>query len=666
MSLLQTLLKKKLYVALTAVVVVGGSVWTWRHFHPVVLPTRYLLSGVTRGTVVTSVNGSGQVSGQNQLDIKPTVSGALKTILVKPGQVVKNQDPLFEIDQKTALKTLRDSSQAVADARISLASAQLSFNKLRQPPDSVALTQAQNTLNAAERDLEKLQRGADAYDIQQAEADLKNQQESIKLSSDGKTPNVIRNAYDDAVPLLKSITQTLQTSLYDADAVLGIDNTGANDTYERLLSVTDSSKLARANTIYPSAKAGITALKRKTDALNAVNEDTSNIDAALQDAQSTLDSTGPLMQAVYEALLNTVTSPTFSQSSLTSLQSTIQSDRSNVSTKMTSLVSQVQAIAQAKTSFVTAQFNVDKSQSALDKLRRGADVNDIASAQDKVTAAERSLAKLQAGTESIDLALAQNSIDQRRASLADAEHKLADAQQALQDYTVRAPFDGIVAKITAQVSDQASPSTVLATLLTPTKLAQVSLNEVDATKVHVGQKATLTFDAIPDLTIAGSVYEVDPLGTVTQGVVNYTVKVAFETQDDRIKSGMSVAVSIITDVKVDTLLVPNAAIRRQGTNATVQMLLEPKQDAQSAEDQTVLSDSAPQSRVVQVGISNDQSTEIVSGVNENDQVIVRTVDPATAGGAAARTQAGGAAALRIPGLGGGGAGGIRAGGGAGR
>ncbi len=667
MPLLQTLMKRKLLVAVAIVVVAGGGWWTWRKYHPTVLPTRYLLSGITRSTIVTAVTGSGQVSGQNQLDIKPTVSGAIKTILVKPGQTVKTQDPLFEIDQKTALKTLRDASQSVSDARISLASAQLSFNKLKQPPDTVSLTQAQNTLNAAKRDLEKLQRGADAYDLQQAEADLRNQQENIKLSSDGKTPNIIRNAYDDAVPLLKSITQTAQSSLYDADSVLGIDNTGANDTYERLLSVTDSSKLARANTLYPNVKASIVALKQKTDALNAVGEDTAKIDEALRVAQTTLDGSSPLMQAVYEALLNTVTSPAFSQSNLTSLQSTIQSDRSSVSTKMTSLVSQVQAIAQAKTSFVTAQFNVDKAQSALDKLRRGADASDIASAQDKVTAAERALAKLQAGAEPIDLALAQNSIDQRRASLTDAEHKLADAQQALQDYTIRAPFDGIVAKIAGQVSDQASPSTVLATLLTPTKLAQISLNEVDATKVHVGQKATLTFDAIPDLTIAGSVYEVDPLGTVTQGVVNYTVKVAFETQDDRIKSGMSVAVSIVTDVRADVLVAPNAAVRYQGSNATLQTLSDPKKDAQTDQDGTVLSDTAPQSRAIQVGISNDQSTEIVSGVNENDQIVVRTIDPnAAATAAAARaTQSTGSSALRIPGLTGG-AGGIRTGAGGGR
>ena len=80
-------------------------------------------------------------------------------------------------------------------------------------------------------------------------------------------------------------------------------------------------------------------------------------------------------------------------------------------------------------------------------------------------------------------------------------------------------------------------------------------------KVKVGQKVTLTFDAIEDLSITGEVAEIDTLGTVSQGVVNYAVKIVFDTQDERVKSGMSVSAAIITDVKQDVLLVPNAAVK---------------------------------------------------------------------------------------------------------
>ncbi len=664
MKPLNWLLAHKLLVGLSVAVLAGGGIW-WKQTHKPTEPPRYLLTGVVRGTIVTSVKGSGQVSGQNQLELKPLVSGAITKILVQSGQEVKANDPLFEIDTKAALKTIRDATQAVADARISLSSAQLSYNKLKLPPDTVSVTQAQNTLNQAQRDLQKLLEGPNTYDVQQAETELASLQQSTRISSDGKTPNLIRNAYDTAVPVLKSIGQSLQQSLYDADAVIGIDNTSANDSYEHQLSITDSSKLPQAVARYQAVKQAVQTFTREADALNATNEDPSKIDAALLHAQTATNLMSPFLQAVYDTLLATVTSPTFTQASLTSLQNSIQSDHSETSSKLTTITTQIQALASARTSFTSAEFNVQKSQASLDKLKAGADAKDIASARDKVTAAEQALAKVQKGTDQVDLALSQNSVEQRRSALNEAQNKLVDAQQALKDYVVRAPFDGILANLTVHLSDQASPSTVLATLVTPTKLAQISLNEVDATKIHVGQKATLTFDAIPDLTIAGSVFEVNPLGTVTQGVVNYAVKVAFQTQDERIKSGMSASVSIITAAKTDILVLPNAAVRYQGASASVQVLASTKQDATS-QTQGVLSDTPPQLRMIEVGLSNEENTEIMNGLAEGDQVVLRTIDPSAT---TARTTTQTNNALRIPGLGGGtfnAGGGVRPAGGVGR
>jgi hypothetical protein len=58
-------------------------------------------------------------------------------------------------------------------------------------------------------------------------------------------------------------------------------------------------------------------------------------------------------------------------------------------------------------------------------------------------------------------------------------------------------------------------------------------------KFVLGQKATLAFDAIDDVIVEATVSEIDVLGTVAQGVVTYTVKIAFDSDDDRIKPGMT-------------------------------------------------------------------------------------------------------------------------------
>jgi macrolide-specific efflux system membrane fusion protein len=206
--------------------------------------------------------------------------------------------------------------------------------------------------------------------------------------------------------------------------------------------------------------------------------------------------------------------------------------------------------------------------------------------------------------------------------------------------------------MTVQKGDSASASTVIATLLTHAKVAQLTLNEVDAAKVKVDQKATLSFDAVSGLTIAGKVSEVDTLGTVSQGVVNYSVKILFESEDDRVKPGMSVSASIITALKTDTVLVPSAAVRRTGSIATVQVLNGATASDPAASSQGVTSPVPPETRTVEVGISNDQSIEILSGLKEGDQIVTRTVDPNTAVKASATTPAGGVGALRVQGLGG--------------
>jgi HlyD family secretion protein len=224
-------------------------------------------------------------------------------------------------------------------------------------------------------------------------------------------------------------------------------------------------------------------------------------------------------------------------------------------------------------------------------------------------------------------------INSQELSIKQRENALLDAQEKLADYYIRAPFSGVVAKINVKNGDSASSGTAIITFITRQKLAQISLNEVDIAKAKVGQKATLTFDAIPDLTITGEVAQIDAIGTVTQGVVTYNLQIAFDTQDDRVKSGMSTSAAIITDTKHDVLLVPNAAVKSQGGAYYVEV-----QDA-----------TTPIRQPVEIGISNDTMTEITSGLKEGNSIVARTVTSS----ATTQTQQN-SSTFRIPGIGGGG------------
>lgn len=219
--------------------------------------------------------------------------------------------------------------------------------------------------------------------------------------------------------------------------------------------------------------------------------------------------------------------------------------------------------------------------------------------------------------------ITQLDIQTKELAVTKAQNALQDAKDALADYTVRAPFDGVIAVLDAKLGDMAS-STAVATIVTTHQLADISLNEVDVAKIALGDKATLTFDAVDGLSIAGVVNEIDTVGTVTQGVVNYAVQIGFDTQDPRIKPGMSVGAAIITDVETDALLVPNGAVKTKNGSSYVQVFTPPL-GAASENGQGIISAITPGQVPVTIGLSNDTSTEITSGVNEGDQVVLRAI-----------------------------------------
>jgi HlyD family secretion protein len=243
-------------------------------------------------------------------------------------------------------------------------------------------------------------------------------------------------------------------------------------------------------------------------------------------------------------------------------------------------------------------------------------------------------------------------IKSKEISVQQKEDTLLDAKEKLADYSIYAPFDGIITNLNIKKGDSVSSGTALATIITKQKIAEISLNEVDVAKVKVGQKVTLTFDALSEVSISGKVLEVDSVGTANQGVVSYGVKISFDTQDERVKPGMSVTADIITDVKQDVLVLPNSAIKSQGNSKYVEFV-EASDDIKQkllASISGVSLPSLPKQQSIETGISNDTSTEIVSGLNEGDIVVTSTVSSSTNSNSS--TTRSNQTQIRIPGVGG--------------
>ncbi len=622
-------LKKKWLWILVAVVATGGGYWWYSSSKTSSTATRYALAAVTKDTIVTTVNGTGQVSGNRQLDVKPRAGARVTKVLAKVGDKVTAGQQLVELDRTDALKAVRDAQQSVQDARISLQSAQLQYEKSKQPNDAVALLQAQNSLDKAKRDYETLKAGPTEYELSQAQADVDAQAKNIRMSSDGTMPQVVRDEYDQYVATLQSIQQAMYKSVQDADGILGVDKPVVKIGLTRMFSILNDAAEYKVRASYDMANKAVQDSKALVDKLDLSDEKVENIEAASAAVDAALDTTSAMLDDMVDALQATLTSSDLSQSDLDSLKSLIDSDKTSVNSKITSLLNQQQAVQQAKDSFDSATINYQKAVNSLNNLKAGPTAADLATAQEKVQEAQAQVDKLKAGADPIDLKIAQNSVDRSASSLRAAELKLQDANQELTYYSVAAPFDGIVAKIPIQEDEDVSAGTAVATLVTSQQMAVISLNEVDAAKIQVGQKATMTFDAIDGLTMTGEVAQVSPVGTVSQGVVSYEVQVGFDAQDDRVKSGMSVTTAIVTQVKSDVLTVPNSAVKTQGEMSYVETLEGVKRSSSSTSDY-LTSDATPSRITVQTGISNDTLTEIVSGLKEGDVIVTQTIKSGTA------------------------------------
>lgn len=247
----------------------------------------------------------------------------------------------------------------------------------------------------------------------------------------------------------------------------------------------------------------------------------------------------------------------------------------------------------------------------------------------------------------VKIETAQRAIKTAQNTVAKKQKALADAQEALEKYSVYAPFNGVIASVgDVEIGDTVSPSTTLATLITRQKIADISLNEVDAAKVKVGQKATITFDAIDDLTVTGKVIYVDTLGTASQGVVDYGAKISLDAANDNIKVGMSVSVEIITEVKQDVLMVSTSAIKKQNGSYYVMVVNDDIKNT-TANTATTLTSTDLVSKTIEVGSANDTMTEIVSGLTEGDIVVTTTKTTSSSGSSKTNITGGGPGGMEM-------------------
>lgn len=599
----------KIRTVIIVIIVLASGYYGYGYFFTTAASIQYTTQAAEKTTITISASGSGQVSELNSIDLKPAL-GTSNTVIaqanVKTGDEVKAGDVVAVLDQKSSRSSL---------------------------------TQAQSSLTSAKANLDELLAGATADDIKaqqnsinQAEQNYNNALVSLELTKKSTAQLVAQaqKTLDDLKstnpPGLKreAVISAIQDKLISAKTTLDAENKMLIDEDAKYnLGVKNPISLANAQVAYSEALSLLTTAYSSLGVAK-LNENDANINTAVNDAINILNKVLYSENNFYDALQAAVTSASFTQTDLDSFKSSASGAISSMNSGISSLQSAKQALVDAITS---AQNSLDSANLSLTSQLTSAQ-NQIQSSYNSWQSAKDQMTKLKAPA-------TQRELDVARAQVRTAQAQLETAQNNYNDNVITAPFDGRIAVMNVQKGDQVSGSTIIATLITNEKIATLSLNEVDAAKIKVGDKVITTFDAIDGLSITGKVAQIDMLGTVSQGVVTYTVKVSFDTQDDRVKPDMSANCEIITDVKTDVIAVPNASVKTSNDGSSYVQMLD--------------NNGQPQNKTVEIGIANDSMTEIVSGLNEGDKVVAQTITTGTTAQTTSQNSG-----LRIPGVGGGG------------
>ena len=200
-------------------------------------------------------------------------------------------------------------------------------------------------------------------------------------------------------------------------------------------------------------------------------------------------------------------------------------------------------------------------------------------------------------------------------TLRSAELNMDNLQEAMNNYTITSPISGTIIEKNAKAGDALTAGADLCTIYDLSYLVMViNVDELQVSDVSVGQSVQVTADAVPDKTYTGTVTRVSMKGSSNGGTTTYPVTVRID-ETEGLRPGMNANAEIVIAEARNALAVPNAAIVRGGY---VLVTKDSPSAANADPDMT-----APEGYVyvpVKIGVSDDDYTQIISGVTGNDTV----------------------------------------------
>jgi HlyD family secretion protein len=549
------------------VIIVALAIGTYFRLKPIDHPiARSTTVPATTGSILGKVSSTGQVSAHTYVNLSYVSSGRVENVNVKLGDTVKKGDVLGNLEKK---------------------------------PFEIALAQQQANLAGAKARLAAIQAGPRQEDVDVAQALLGAAQAKLAgMLAQGRPEDV--KAAEATLAASSAKLHELQQGSLNADVVAA------------------KTAVDQAQALVTQRQSDLAKLNRPADPIDLQNAQLA-VDAAktnLWTQQTTRDGicgqgAGYRCDAANSAI---ATAQTAVQ------QAQLRLDQLKQGPKAEEVTSATAAVA-------SAEAQLSSSQAKLAQLRSGALPDDVAQAAAAVDQAQQNLAarktpftdaditqqRLVVAQMTSQLALKkapyqQTDVDQANAAVDQATAQVAMAQLTLDNATISSPIDGVVGTIGAYPGELATslPPVTEFQVVDPNDLRlDLDIDESDISHVQVGQDVNVAFDALPGRPFAGKVLSVAPSASVLSGVTTYQVKVSIPNPDG-VKPGMTGRADIIYARRDNVLLVPNRAVRIDGDKRVVGILQGDK--------------VVPQT--VTLGVSDDRSTEVLSGLKVGDLIAV--------------------------------------------
>ncbi|MFA4953898.1 MAG: efflux RND transporter periplasmic adaptor subunit [Patescibacteria group bacterium] len=574
--------------------------------------TEYVVAArdVSAGTSV-----SGTIRPVRSATLTVQAQGEVTAVYVAEGDAVKDGDVLLRIDARSQQNQVAQAESRYRAAVASRAVTELSGLAQTKAQLQSALAQARaqqasaqaNLNNFTDKDTSSLQVANLQEQVAQAEASLRSAQNNLKSLQDYDTSTLQVTIADFAVDQAQLNLQMAQTRL----AVLQSRDVTATQLAQLQSQVTQAQSSLR-----------IAELRLQESSKNpqASDESITILEEQVRQAQATL--------AVAQSNLDNAASDNkASQSDIDLQRMQVQLSEVSLSNAEANYKVSVAGAAQKKLQVASAQEQVKQAESSLVMAR-----NNLASTQKANGARPNDLETLKAQVEQADAAmtLAQANLSgyadtQRRTTLQlqsaqEQENQAAltlSAQKLLLDnYVVKAPWDGTVLAVNVSVGDMATPQTSVA------KVAQTSawnveayVDEVDILNIKLGQEALVSIDPYPGKEFAGTVsYLGKTLVKTPEGLNAYALKIRLTTPPATLVDGMSGDATVILSTASGVLAVPVESLLNESGKKYVMLI------TTNARDKAVTTKTE-----VSTGLEGDEYVQVTSGLKAGDRILRQPV-----------------------------------------